>query len=142
MSGKNNEKGGDEEKVHLHVMIRRGLYETIKRIAVEKYGKYRGGLSYIVEEALELYLGVHTQIHTNPKRSVRDVYEQVVQRIKEILKTPIKPEEVPEKILDVAIAEVRGSDSRTIEKWKSLFERSGLIKYVGGVKPNRVVELL
>ena len=142
MRGRDIEEEKAREKVHLHVMIRRGLYEAIKRIAVEKYGKYRGGLSYVVEEALELYLGMRTQIHTNPKRSIRDVYEQVVRKIKEILITPIKPEEIPEKILDKAIAEVRGSDPRTIEKWKTLFEKSGLIKFIGGNKPNRVVELL
>jgi len=142
MSEKNNKNDGEEDKVHLHVMIRKGLYETIKRIAVEKYGKYRGGLSYIVEEALELYLGMHTQLRTNPARSIRDVYEQVIQKIKEIMQTPIKPVEVPEAVLDRAIAEVRGSDKRTIEKWKNLFEKSGLIKFIGGYKPNRVVELL
>jgi hypothetical protein len=142
MRGRDIEEEGIREKVHLHVMIKRGLYETVKRIAVEKYGKYRGGLSYVVEEALELYLGMRTQIHTNPKRSIRDVYEQVVQKIKEILITHIKPEEIPEKILDQAIAEVRGSDPRTVEKWKTLFEKSGLIKFVGGAKPNRIAELL
>jgi hypothetical protein len=142
MSGKNSGEGETDGKVHLHVVIKKDLYETIKRIAVEKYGKYRGGLSYVVAEALELYLGMHTQMHTNPRRSIRDVYEQVVLKIKEIMHTPLKPVEVPEKMLDQAIAEVRGSDKRTVEKWKTLFEKSGLIKFIGGYRPNRVVELL
>jgi CRISPR/Cas system CSM-associated protein Csm2 small subunit len=85
---------------------------------------------------------MHTQIHTNPRRSIRDVYEQVTQKIKEIMQTPLKPVEVPEAVLDRAIAEVRGSDKRTIEKWKSIFEKSGLIKFIGGAKPNRIAELL
>jgi hypothetical protein len=142
MISKNNKEEEVGERVHLHVVIKKGLYETIKRIAVEKYGKYRGGLSYVVAEALELYLGMHTQIHTNPRRSIRDVYEQVVLKIKEIMHTPLKPLEAPEAVLDRAIAEVRGSDQRTVEKWKNIFEKSGLIKFIGGAKPNRVVELL
>jgi hypothetical protein len=142
MSSKNNKEGEVEDRVHLHVVIKKDLYEVIKRIAVEKYGKYRGGLSYVVAEALELYLGMRAQFHTNPRRSIRDVYEQVVQRVKEIMQTPLKPVEVPEAVLDRAIADVRGSDKRTIEKWKSIFEKSGLIKFIGGLKPNRIVELL
>jgi len=42
----------------------------------------------------------------------------------------------------LAIAETRGSDPRTIAKWKKLFEKSGLIKYAGGIYPNRIYELL
>jgi hypothetical protein len=142
MISKNNKEEEVEERVHLHVMIKKALYEAIKRIAVEKYGKYRGGLSYVVAEALELYLGMHTQKHTNSRRNIRDVYEQVVLKIKEIMQTPLKPVEAPEAVLDRAIAEVRGSDNRTVEKWKSIFEKSGFIKFIGGAKPNRVVELL
>jgi hypothetical protein len=67
---------------------------------------------------------------------------QVKEKVKEILNLDYTPDEVPEKILDQAISEVRGSDPRTINKWKSLFERSKLIKYIGGFPPNRVVELM
>jgi len=49
---------------------------------------------------------------------------------------------VPEKVLDQAISEVRGSDPRTLKKWKNIFQKSGLIKYIGGLPPNRIVELL
>jgi hypothetical protein len=142
MSKSSNNKKGGEEKAQLHVYVRREILETFKRVAFEKYGRFRGSLSLAVEEALELYLGMHTQMHTNPRRGIRDVYEQVVLKIKEIMHTPLKPVEVPEKILDHAIAEVRGSDRRTIEKWKNIFEKSGLIKFIGGYKPNRIVELL
>jgi len=37
---------------------------------------------------------------------------------------------------------VRGSDPRTISKWKRIFYRFGLIKYLGGTYPNRIVELI
>ena len=108
------------------------------------YGKGRGGISYVVEEALKqwLYPRLHTQTHTNPKHSVRLIYGQVVEAVKNILCFPEKPKEVPEKILDLAIAEVRGSDPRTVEKWKRVFRQQGLIKFAGGFYPNRIVELL
>jgi len=127
----------------LYVYISEDLYQKLIEVAVNWYGKTHGALSAYVEYVLRQAVERHTQIHTkNPKGSVRVVYEQVVQKVKEILGVSMKPEEVPEKILDQAIAEVRGSDPRTIEKWKNLFEKSGLIKFIGGYRPNRVVELI
>jgi hypothetical protein len=127
------------------VLLSEDLYKQVSQIAVVWYGKNRGALSayveYVLRRALEDYL--HTQIHTkNPSRSVRAVYEQVVRKIMEIKGYSFKPEEIPEGVLDQAIADVRGSDSRTIAKWKNIFHKSGLIKYIGGFPPNRVVELL
>jgi hypothetical protein len=127
------------------VLLSEDLYKQISQIAVAWYGKNRGALSayveYVLRRALEDYL--HAQIRTkNPSRSVRAVYEQVVKKIMEIKGYSFKPEEIPESVLNQAIAEVRGSDWRTIEKWKSVFEKAGLIKYIGGFPPNRVVELL
>ena len=133
-------------KVRLEVLIDREVYELLTKLAPSIYGqgKYRGALSYVVEEALRHYLvpRLHTQTHTNPRHSIRLVYERVVDKLKEITHLPFKPKEVPEKVLDLAIAEVRGSDPRTVAKWKATFERSGLIKFVGGHAPNRMVELL
>lgn len=139
MSKKEIPKG----KRPLYVYISEDLYQKLIEVAVNWYGKTHGALSAYVEYVLRQAVERHTQIHTkNPKGSVRVVYEQVVQKVKEILGVSMKPEEVPEKILDQAIAEVRGSDPRTIEKWKNLFEKSGLIKFIGGYRPNRVVELI
>jgi hypothetical protein len=130
-------------KKPLTILISEDLYKQLIDVAVTWYGKTHGALSAYVEYVLRQALELHTQKHTkNPRGSVRIVYEEVVQKVKEILKTSIKPDEIPEKILNQAIAEVRGSDPRTIEKWKTLFEKSGLIKFIGGAKPNRVVELL
>jgi len=133
-----------KEKKQLKVYISPEVYELLQKLAPQIYGRPYGSLSAIVEEALRLYLEprLHTQIHTNPKRSVRIVYNQVVEKVKEILHLSFKPEEVPEKILDLAISEVRGSDWRTIEKWKDIFTKSGLIKPVGGNPPNRIFELI
>jgi hypothetical protein len=130
-------------KRSLTILIPEDLYRQLLDIAVNWYGKSHGALSAYIEYVLQQTLNQHTQKHTkNPSRSVREVYEQVVQKIKEITGSRIKPDEVTEKIFDQAIAEVRGSDPRTIERWKTLFEKSGLIKFIAGSKPNRVVELL
>jgi hypothetical protein len=130
-------------KKPLTILIPEDIYKQLIDVAVNWYGKSHGAISAYVEYALRLALEQHTQIHTkNPKNSVRAVYEQVKQKIKEITSSKLIPEEIPEKILEVAIAEVRGSDPRTVEKWKNLLEKSGLIKFVGGAKPNRIAELL
>jgi hypothetical protein len=134
-------------KKRLEVVIDEELYKLLVEMAPGIYGqgKYRGALSYVVEEALRQYLlpRAHTNsTQNNPKRGVKYVYMQVKEKVKELLNLDYAPDEVPEKVLDMAIAEVRGSDPRTIAKWKSLFEKNKLIKYIGGFPPNRVVELL
>jgi len=134
-------------KKRLEVVIDEELYKLLIELAPSIYGegKYRGALSYVVEEALRHYLTPRlrtTSTQNNPRRGVRYVYNQVVEKIKEMMHWDFKPDQVPEKVLDQAIAEVRGSDPRTINKWKNIFQKSGLIKYIGGSPPNRIVELL
>ena len=130
-------------KRQLKVWISEETYNLLVEYAPEIYGQIHGSLSYVVEEAIKHYLlpYKHTQMHTNPKLSVRMVYQRVKDRIKEITHNPIVFE-VPEKILDLAISETRGSDPRTISKWKNLFIKQGLVKPVGGMFPNRVFELI
>jgi len=130
-------------KVAIQVLIPMDLYEALLRVGPSIYGMSRGWLSALVEEALRQFLAprLHTQIHTNPRYGVLKVWYAIIEKIKEILNTPIKPKEVPEKILNLAISEVRGSDPRTIEKWKKVFQQHGLIKHVGGSPPNRIFEL-
>jgi hypothetical protein len=131
-------------KVQINPLISREIYERLIKVAVDETGKARGGISMIVERALALYLtplarAKYTQGGT--KMGLSGVYEEVINKIKEIMKIDYKPLEVPEKILDQAIALVRGSDPRTIAKWKEAFIRYGLIRYVGGAPPNRIVSL-
>jgi len=132
------------DKVALQVLIPRDLYEKLVVIAPQLYGSTKGALSAIVEEALRLYLEprVNTNIKVNPTYKVRAVYEAVVQKIKELMHISFKPKEVPEHTLDKAIGDVRGSDPRTIQKWKDTFLKYGLIKVAGGYPPNRIFELL
>jgi hypothetical protein len=132
-------------KKELTVFISEDLYKQVIEIAPVWYGKHKGAVSAFVEDLLRRALVTyqHTQIRTkNPPRSLRAVYEQVVRKVMEITGLNYKPDEIPEKYLDQAISEVRGSDPRTIEKWKRIFERAKLIKFIGGFPPNRVVELL
>jgi len=131
-------------KTQLNIVISTDLYKLLVEIAPAWYGKARGGISALVEEALRHYLTPrqHTASTQNPRQGIRPVYNQVVEKIKEIMHWDFKPDQVPEKILDQAISEVRGSDPRTLKKWKNIFQKSGLIKYIGGLPPNRIVELL
>jgi len=135
-----------KEKVKLTVLIDRNIYEQLIKVAPIIYGegKYRGAISYVVEEALKHYLAprLHAQIPANPPGRIRLIYSQVIEKIKEIQHYDFKPDEIPEKILDLAIAEVRGGDPRTIAKWKRQLQRFGLIKPIGGAYPNRIFELL
>lgn len=131
-------------KAQLTVLISEDIYNLLIDIAPQIYGKHRGALSYVVEEALKQYLypRKHTHKYTNPKLSVRKVYNQVIEELKEIEGFPFKPSETTEPKLDLAIMRTRGSDIRTIEKWKKVFEKEGLIKFIGGRPPKRIVELL
>jgi hypothetical protein len=128
----------------LFVYVSEDLYKLLIEIAPAWYGKSHGAISALVEEALRQYLAPrqHTASTQNPRLGVRSIYNQVVEKVKEMMHYNFKPTEIPEKVLDQAIAEVRGSDPRTIKKWKELFQRAGLIKFIGGFPPNRVVELL
>ena len=131
-----------EDKVYVHALISRDLYEQLRRVAVNIYGKNHGAISFVVEDALRRYLHpfVHSNIKLNPRLSVKQVYEQVCEKIMDILGEPEKPHAVGEKVLDMAISEVRGPT--VVERWKKFFAQEGLIKFVGGFPPNRSVELL
>jgi hypothetical protein len=131
-------------KVQINPLISEELHKLLLEVAPAWYGKTHGAISAIVEEALRQYLlpRAHTNSTQNPRLGVRSIYNQVVEKVKEIMHYDFKPTEIPEKVLDQAIAEVRGSDPRTVAKWKSIFQKAGLVKFIGGFPPNRVVELL
>lgn len=135
-----------KDKVQLNVLISKEVYEKLIKVAPLIYGekKYRGAISYVVEQALKHYLAprLHTQTPANPPGRIRLLYSQIIEKIKEIQHFDFKPDEIPEKILDLAIAEVKGGDPRTIAKWKKQLQRFGLIKPIRGTYPNRIFELL
>lgn len=135
---------GKKEKVQLVVYIEKDIYDLLRELAPKIYGRLRGSMSYVVNEALKKYLrpSAHTQTRANRRLSVREVYHLVRQKVMEIMNHPAELNQVPEEVLDMAIIEIRGSDPRTIEKWKNLFEKFGLIKFIGGRPPNRIIELI
>jgi hypothetical protein len=131
-------------KRQLTVYISEDLYSLLIEMAPNLYGRVHGALSAVVEEALREYLlpRAHTRSTPNPRLGIRSIYDRVIGRVQEILNLPFRPSEVPEKVLDMAIAETRGGTPRTVERWKAQFLRFGLIKFIGGSPPNRIVELL
>lgn len=131
-----------ENKVQIHVYIDKDLYKDLIAMAPQLYSKYRGGISYIVEEALRYYLYPRKSgvFRRNPQSTIANVFAKVVERLREYYNGT--PKEVVEYDLDHAIMDVRGTDPRTVEKWKILFERSGLIRVVGGRIPRRIYELV
>ncbi|MCS7386519.1 MAG: hypothetical protein NDF55_07295 [archaeon GB-1867-005] len=130
------------DKVALQVLIPKELYDELIRIAIEEYGSVKGAVSNLVERAIRIYLGpkMHTQIRTNPPNKIRQIYDKVIERVKELLGIDFKPYHVPTKLFEQAIAMERGSDPRTISKWISTFKRFKLIKFVD--QYGKVLELL
>jgi hypothetical protein len=94
------------------VYISEDLYKLLWRMAPELYGKGHGAISHVVEEALKQYLyplaRTHTKTQANPKMSVKAVYDLVVAKVREVMNMPFKPYQVPEQVLNRAIALVRG----------------------------------
>ena len=121
-------------KVAICVYIPRELYEAVKDVAPRFYGGLRGALSHAVTEALWEWLALrqHTQIHTNPSDKIRKKFMVVVRMLRSVTGLPYVPDEVPSRYLELAIAQSLGSDQRTVRKYLSLFEKAGLIKFLGG----------
>jgi len=92
-------------KRQLHVLIDEKVYKELVEIAPKVYGKGRGGMSAIVEEALKWYLKLLTSSHTmhktglyNPPLSIRDEYNKFINTLKEVLREQIGVDMVPLKI--------------------------------------------
>jgi len=134
---------GGRDCVQLKVYIPVDLYERLLRVAPEIYGSFRGSLSHVVEIALRQYLPLSGErIRRNPKRKVVDVFKEVVKVIHEMVGGELPPDSAPERLIEKAIQEVRGSDPKTVKKWLRLFKENGLIKLMYKTKFGVVYELL
>jgi len=143
-------KGNGKKKVTkdggvvLQVIIPEDLYKNIVRIAPMVYGKARGGLSYVVREALKMYLnslqlsGVAHTKHTNPPGSVRDEFNKLLRTIKSYLGSVPLGMRV-ETVRKMMIATfTRCKDERTQNKKLHLFYLMGFIKPLPhDIKPKR-----
>lgn len=144
------------EFVIVTIMLEKELYEEI----VNRLGRTHGILSFIINNAVRSYLESGGLLgsggrraartiadkpgHVNPdhrRASIGEVFDLVKKKLAELMGVPVVVQ-VPEKYLDMAIMQLRGTDRRTVEKWKRIFEDFGLIRVIGGVKPNRVFEIV
>ena len=139
-------KKGGKEYVITSIQLEKELWDKLIEIGPKMYGVSRGWLSPIVNEALRMWLSprIHAT-HANPPRKVWAKFKEVKKTIAEILGIPVEEiKECTEKQLEIAITMTIGSDKRTIEKYKQLFEKLGLIKNMSPNAPRgkRVYELL
>jgi len=123
-------------KVDLHVLIDEKVYEEIKRLAILKYEKVHGAISYEVEQALRNWIALHAQgahkiaTTVNPQPKVLKVFSQAKEYLKERYgyAAIVQGVVIPRVHLIEAIKAVRGCDPRTVSTWMKNFVESKLIK--------------
>ncbi|HID41583.1 MAG TPA: hypothetical protein EYP33_05450 [Pyrodictium sp.] len=155
-----------KKKVLLQVTISYETYKRLIEIAPKISGSVKGSLSYVVEKAIEEYLGrmerilreagdptLHTHTRslmksTAPSNSttrpsnVETVWKEVTESLKRILTTEKLPYRIGEPVLRRAIMVTRGSDKRTVDKWISIFKELGFIKEEEGEEGNRIFRII
>jgi hypothetical protein len=156
-----------QNKRQINPLISVDLYETLLK-HVENYGKGRGAISAIVEEALRLYFSQtgmtggltgdtrSPSTHTHGTRSVNTPYDttresKVMKAFASVLSYIRKLHNYPdtELICEVvetelvnAIRDVIGVDQRTIKKYMKAFQDHKLIKYERGHSPRAFYKVL
>jgi hypothetical protein len=127
-------------KVVLRAYVSRDVSDRIRDLAWAKYGRFRGALSYEVEQALRAWLAQHAQDAHKNLEAVNPQPRAVTafNRVKKYLEDRfgyaaiITGQQIPRQHLAEAIAAIQGVDNRTFKKWMDAFTRFKLIKYVGG----------
>jgi hypothetical protein len=126
-------------KAQVNIIIDKGVYDEIKRLAFMKYGSFRGCLSWEVEQALRAWIAHHKNFHknldmANPKPRPARVFDQVKKYLEERYGygALITGQQIPRQHLVEAIAAVRGTHPNTIKHWMDQFIRFKLIKWIGG----------
>jgi hypothetical protein len=132
-----------EDIIQFNVYLPRELVDRFKRMIALKYQTHQHGLlSYEVKVALAQYLAMsNTQTQntqatikadkTNPIPQIYRLKEQIKQYLVDSNLYEEEPQFVPSKLLDQAIGALRGTDSRTLYKWKKLLHQYGCLKSVG-----------
>jgi hypothetical protein len=134
-------KSFKETKLLLRVYVPEEVYKAIRDLAWEKYGRFRGALSYEVEQALRVWLAHHAgeraqKAHiletANPRPKVAKVFSEVKQYLeKEFGYAAILPgQQIPRKHIILAISNVRGPDPRTVRKWFDAFVANKLLRMI------------
>ena len=130
-----------EKKIGVFVRLPHELVERFRDYVNLKYSKDRyGWQSYEVERALKNHLATQSTQQQNTQMSshneiknfkIKNAMEGINRYFinAELYTEP--PKYIPEKHLDQAIASLRGTDKRTIAKWKDLLLKYGHIKRSG-----------
>lgn len=133
-----------EDKVQIKAYVPKSLDKAFRALIAQKYGEFRKGyLSWEITQALHAWIAEHNlqqqlnKNRSNPGPRVKKVAEQVKQYLMDHFGYKIIYT-VPVKHIVTAIANVRGSDDRTIRKWLKLFAQQKIIKYISPM----VVEFL
>ena len=129
-------EGGSVEKVKLQVYIEKRVDSDLRTLIAEKYQTFEKGLlSYEVQKAIEARISTYKTTHETPIRPPNPIPK--VHIIREQVKEYLRNEyhyydihEVPLKHVIEAIGQVRGTDTRTIRKWVTNFERYKILKFV------------
>lgn len=121
----------------LLVYLPESLDMRFREFLALKYRKIeRGLISYEVEQALGHWISLHTKAQKslvtkapNPMPKVSNAFLDIKHYLLSRYYERLAPgSSVPDKFLREAIAQVRGSDKRTMRKWLRVFSENGLIK--------------
>jgi len=118
------------EKVRINVMIRKDLYDKLRREVARLFNYNRGALSDAVEWAIELWLATVHSAHyrrINPPSSVEDEFERVLEQI--YFDHGEIPHIMPQEWMEKAIMKAFGvHDPRTIYSRLQKYYTYGFIK--------------
>ncbi|MEM2892575.1 MAG: hypothetical protein QW486_00320 [Candidatus Bathyarchaeia archaeon] len=141
--GSNNREEREKEgnkKVKVGFYISEPLVERFRTFVIQKYSKYeRGFFSSEVELCLKYWLDLHTKSHdlkmkvrpTPPSKIVLAFAEVRNYLLSSYIYMELPPRtEIPRVHLEKAIANVRGSDRRTIQKLMEIFHKMGFIELI------------
>jgi hypothetical protein len=126
-------------KVQVKAWIHDDVQLKLRQLINQKYSKYeKGCLSYEVEQAIRHWLALHTKAQTiievnkpNPTPKVYMMFAEVKDYLLRTWYGELNSgQQIPRIHIENAIANIRGSDKRTIEKWFRIFHKNGLIKPV------------
>jgi hypothetical protein len=126
-----------QERVKIGLWIDARTAQKFRNLVQIKYQTYQKGLlSYEAEMAFRHWLALHTNAQTpleakppNPVPRVAIVFAEVKAVLLREWYYELKPgQQIPLAHIRKAIADVRGSDDRTVRRWLREFERNGLMK--------------
>jgi hypothetical protein len=127
----------EEKRIQFNAWIREDIVTKFRRFVAERYGEAKTGIiGSEVEMALMWYMdaNTHTQITTNVGNTPPNPPERI-QRIKEQIKRVLcerygyeSTSKVQITHLEDAISAVRGSDPRTLKKWKAILRDFHVLK--------------